>query len=286
MEVNKWAEKETNGLIKDLLPVNAVNEFIKLILANSLYFKGSWNRDQFDPLLTKMSNFYLLDGEQPFFSLMTGKQSVHFPFMSAPEDQYIGCYDSFKVLRLPYKRGWATSPHFSMYIILPEQYDGLGELIKKVSSDPTFLEQYLPVHKIPTKECKISKFKICFDFEATRVLQKVGLVLPFDDSKAELTEMLNTDQMVNTENKLYVSEVYHKCFVEIDEEGTVAASSTASMMMAGCASSPPPPVKFVADHPFMFIIREEESGAVLFMGHILNPYQTSLLVSEVLLNGL
>ncbi|XP_026377350.1 serpin-Z1B-like [Papaver somniferum] len=284
-KVNTWAEKETNGLIQNLLPDVAVNEGTKFILANALYFKGSWDRiKQFDRKLTEISKFNLLDRKEP----------VQVPFMSSRGDQYISCHNNFKVLRLPYKsdrklasditRDWKVPPHFSMYIILPNQRDGLGELIEKVSSDPAFLHQYLPVDTVPTRVCKIPKFKISFDFEAKRVLKKVGLVLPFDESKSELTEMLNTDESkaeltgkVNAGSKLHVTAVFHKCFVEIDEEGTEAAASTAVLMgMQQCrqgphAPPPPPPVDFVADHPFMFIIREEKSGAVLFMGHVLNP---------------
>ncbi|XP_026377371.1 serpin-ZX-like [Papaver somniferum] len=240
-----------------------------------------------------MSKFHLLDE----------KKTVQVPFMSSTEDQYIKCYDNFKVLKLPYKRDWETPPrfsmdwkippHFSMYIILPEQRNGLGQLIEEVSSDSAFLDHYLEVwRRVPTTEFKIPKFKICFDFEAKRVLKKMGLVLPFDNSKAELTEMfddsmteltevLNTDEskaelteMLYTGSKLHVTGVFHKCFVEIDEEGTEAAAATAIVGGAFFYCSPPtppPPVAFVADHPFMFIIREEESGAVLFMGHVLNP---------------
>ncbi|XP_026441696.1 serpin-Z1-like [Papaver somniferum] len=297
--VNTWAENKTNGLIQELLPANAVDEHTVFILANSLYFKGSWNRyDQFPPSLTEMSKFYLLDGKQP----------VDVPFMSSRGNQYIRCFESFRVLRLPYKGDW-NSTDFSMYIILPEERDGIGALIEKVSSDPSFLDQYLPVGAVPTRDFKIPKFKICFNFEAKRILKKVGLVFPFDykmaeltemlytkDLKAELTEMLNTDdskaelteksntnRMVNSkstlhsQSTLHVSEeVYHKCFIEVDEVGTKAASATAVVVKKVGVKGPSrvtpfPPVDFVADHPFMFIIKEEQTGAVLFMGHVLNP---------------
>ncbi|XP_026429107.1 serpin-ZXB-like [Papaver somniferum] len=247
-KVNKCAEKETDGLIRNLLPAHAVNHLTLLILANALYFKGSWKQYQFEPSLTKMSKFYLLNR----------KKSVDVPFMSSSwRKQYVNCYDSFKVLRLPYYRNWKSLSYFSMYIVLPEQHDGLGKLIEK------WFQQ---------KNSRFPKFKIRFDFEAKSVLQKLGLVLPFDKYKAELTEMVNLDR----KDKLHVDEVYHKCFVEIDEVGTEAAASTSVIWNVESAirsPTPPPPlpVDFVADHPFMFIIREKESGAVLFMGHVLNP---------------
>ncbi|XP_026440588.1 serpin-ZXA-like [Papaver somniferum] len=245
-KVNAWAEEETIGLIKNLLPADAVDRKTKFILANALYFKGSCNQYQFKPSLTEMSKFDLLHG----------KEQVDVPFMSSRKDQYISCFDDFKVLKLHHERDWKTLSYFSMYIVLPKQRDGLGELIGKLSSDPAaFLDQYVPVYPplVPTGQFKIPKFKICFDFEATSVLQKVGgLDLPFDKFKAELTEMLNT-----VISKLHVSKVYHKCFVEIDENGTEAAASTAvvgrQQEEMRCKRRPPP-IDCVADHPFMFII--------------------------------
>ncbi|XP_026428721.1 serpin-Z3-like [Papaver somniferum] len=167
----------------------------------------------------------------------------------------------------------ARSPIFCMHIILPERRYGLGELITKLSSNPTrFLQKHVPRNHslVPTGEFKVPKFKILFNFEAQKALKELGLVLPFDPSKAELTEM------VNITGNLHVSKVFHKCFVEVDEEGTEAAAATAFAGAYGARAAPtvapPPRVDFMADHPFMFIIREMQSGAVLFMGHVLNPF--------------
>ncbi|XP_026460247.1 serpin-ZX-like [Papaver somniferum] len=193
--------------------------------------------------------------------------------MSSTEKQYITCYNSFRVLQLPYEcsgtPGNDCGPSFSMYIILPEQRDGLGELIEKVSSDPAgFLRRYIPdsqSNPVPTREFKVPKFKIIFDFEASRVLKKLGIVFPFDEYKAELTEMINGTI------PLCVSKIFQKCFVEVDEKGTKAAASTAMFGVDTSACPSALPVGFVADHPFMFIIREEQSDAVLLRGHVLNP---------------
>ncbi|XP_026458683.1 serpin-ZXA-like [Papaver somniferum] len=261
--VNTWAETKTNGLIKVLLPANAVDEDTKFILANSLYFKGSWGRyNQFPQSLTEISEFYLLDGKQP----------VDVPFMSS------GATDIFVVLKaLEY-----CDSH-------TKERDGIGALIEKVSSDPAFLDRYRPGGAVPTRHFKVPKFKFCFNFEAKRILENVGLVLPFDDKKADLTEMLYpkdskaeltetddskaelTEISDTSRNKLHVSEVYHRCFIEIDEEGAEAAASTAVVGVTKCAAkhpTTPPPVDFVAAHPFMFIIKEEQTGAVLFMGKV------------------
>ncbi|XP_026459006.1 serpin-Z1B-like [Papaver somniferum] len=257
-KVNEWVEKQTNGLIKNLLPDGAVDESTKFILANALYFKGCWSRNPFAEMLTKKSKFYILDG---------GK-SVQVPFMSSVQCQYITCYDSFRILKLPYEcsgtHKYARGPSFSMYIVLPEQRYGLGELISLV----------------PPGEFKVPKFKLLFDFEASSVLKKLGIVFPFDKSQAEPTDMANIDG-TRKYSTLHVDKVFHKCFVEVDEKGTEAAASTAVHMVC-CALTPrpcprptPPRVDFVGDHPFMFIIRKKQIGVVLFMGHVLNPLLNS-----------
>ncbi|XP_026439737.1 serpin-Z2B-like [Papaver somniferum] len=125
--VNRRVKKETNGLIQDILPNGVVDEHTKVILVNALYFKGLWKHNQFEPSLTKKSKFFLLDGNN----------SVEIPFMSSTKNyQYISCFDNFKVLRLPYQSRTQetdftfklSNPYVYMYIILPDQLDGLGEL--------------------------------------------------------------------------------------------------------------------------------------------------------------
>ncbi|XP_026439735.1 serpin-Z2B-like [Papaver somniferum] len=275
--VNRWVKKETNGLIQDILPNGSIDIHTMVILANAPYFKGLWKQNQFGPSLTKKSKFFLLDGNN----------SVKIPFMSSTKNQCIICFDNFKVLQLPYQSRTqetdfpfkpSNNPYFYMCIILPDQLDGLGELIEKVSSDSAgFLDRHVSLYHpyVQTTKFKIPKFNILLDFEVSRVLKELGIVLPFDDSKAQLTEMVNIDNPSNI-HRLHVSKVYHKCFREVDEQGTEAAASTVSrsMLRGYCRRSPPPPpppVDFVVNHPFMFIIREETSGMVLFMGHVLDP---------------
>ncbi|OVA10495.1 Serpin family [Macleaya cordata] len=270
-EVNKWVEKKTNGLIQSLLPDGSVDEQTSLVLANALYFKGSWEQE-FDRSQTKNSKFHLLGGS-----------SVQVPFMTNKQRQIVSCYDGFKVLQLPYKQQTATDNkfdlferHLSMYIFLPDRQDGIGDLIKKVSSDSGFLDRHLPINQSPVLmgEFRIPKFKISFGFEASRVLKDLGLVLPFNPDEAELTGMVRSSTP-ETE-RLYVSKVYHKCFVEVDEKGTEAAASTAFAIgfISGRRQPYLPRVDFVADHPFIFMIRDNHSGAVWFMGHVLNPLLT------------
>ncbi|KAK9165282.1 hypothetical protein Scep_000473 [Stephania cephalantha] len=251
-DVNSWAESETGGLIKEVLPSGSVDSSTRLILANALYFKGSWD-EKFEASSTKEHDFHLLDGS-----------SVQVPFMTSEKKQYIGAFDGFKVLGLPYKQG-EDKRHFFMYFYLPDAKDGLHSLVEKLGSEPGFLDHHLPRQKVAVEEFRIPKFKITFGFEGSNVLKSLGLNLPFSGGEG-LTEMVDSPVGRN----LYVSGIFHKAFIEVDEEGTEAAAATAGVV---ALRSLPVTMDFVADHPFLFLIREGKTGAVLFIGHVLNPAQ-------------
>ncbi|CAN6287533.1 unnamed protein product [Urochloa humidicola] len=182
--------------------------------------------------------------------------------MSSTDDQYIASYDNFKVLKLPYQQGGDTR-QFSMYIFLPELQDGLWSLSEKLSSEPEFLEKHIPVRTIPVGKFKVPKFKISFGFEASDLLRGLGLQLPLSP-EADLSQLVDLPLGQN----LCVSSIFHKSFVEVNEQGTEAAAATAIGIML-CSYKMP--VDFVADHPFLFLIREDTTGVVLFIGHVVNP---------------
>ncbi|KAF9598288.1 hypothetical protein IFM89_026555, partial [Coptis chinensis] len=254
-EVNKWAEEATNGLIKSVIP-HPLDPDTVLVLANALYFKGRWMKP-FRKSATKDSKFNLLDGN-----------SVEVPFVTSHDNQRIDTFEDFKVLGLPYKSSKDNKATFSMYIILPNKVDGLWPIIEQVGSDPLFLEKYVSLYPsvVDVREFMIPKFKMTFYVEASEILQGVGLKLPFS-GKSELDEMV-------LGGGLRVSNVHQKSHIEVNEEGTKAAAAGTVATYIGSSAGPPPPrpcVDFVADHPFMFMVRENESGMVLFMGHVLNP---------------
>ncbi|XP_026433645.1 serpin-ZXA-like [Papaver somniferum] len=199
------------------------------------------------------------------------------------EDHFVSCYPGFKVLQLPYKQfnsiNVSNQPNdqqdnFAMYIFLPDRRDGLGNMIEQVSSDSGFIDRHLPTRRVEVRHLKIPKFKISFGFDVTRVFKEnMDLDLIFDSRRAELTEMVMRTSPKSEDGSsinLAVSGVYHKCFVEVDEEGTEAAAATAIVCML-LSLNVSEPIDFIADHPFMFIIRDNANGVVLFMGHVLNP---------------
>ncbi|XP_060199518.1 serpin-ZX-like [Lycium barbarum] len=250
-QVNQWTKMKTNDLIKEILPRDAVNNMTRLILANALYFKGEWN-EKFDASETKDQEFHLLNGG-----------SVQAPFMTSKKKQCVEAFNGFKVLRLPYKQG-TDMRRFCMYFILPDAHDGLPALVDKISSEPGFLHHHVPFRKVSIRKFLIPKFKMTFGFEASNILKGLGLTLPF--CGGGLTEMVDSSSSEN----LYVSQVFHKSFIEVNEEGTEAAAVTAAVIMK-MSLIIEKEMDFVADHPFLFLIRDESTGVVLFLGSVMNP---------------
>ncbi|CAN4122735.1 unnamed protein product [Withania somnifera] len=250
-QVNQWAKMKTNDLIKEILPHGTLNNMTRLIFANALYFKGVWN-DKFNASETKDHEFHLLSGG-----------SIKAPFMTSNKKQYAVAFDGFKVLGLHYKQGRDTR-RFCMYLILPDARDGLPALIDKISSEPGFLNHHVPFEKAKMRKFLIPKFKTTFGVEASKVLKGLGVTSPF--SSGGLTEMVDSPLA----GRLFVSQIFHKSFIEVNEEGTEAAAVTASVIMTMSANIDKE-IDFVADHPFLFLIRDDTTGVVLFLGSVLNP---------------
>ncbi|KAJ3697388.1 hypothetical protein LUZ61_001093 [Rhynchospora tenuis] len=256
--VNSWVENVTKGLIKDLLPPSSVNQSTVLALCNAIHFKGTWAQ-KFDQSRTIKDDFHLLDGT-----------SVKVPFMSSQNRQYISKYTDFSVLRLPYNQGRDLMRQFSMYIFLPNSKDGIRNLVEKLYSGPEFLNRHLAIEKVPVSKFMVPKFKISFEFEGSEVLKGLGVDLIFGGDRGEggLSEMIESEP--HARNDLVVSKIFHKAFIEVNEEGTEAAAATA-MPMCGSSWMIPQHENFVADHPFLFLIREDMTGVILFVGHVMNP---------------
>ncbi|XP_050219959.1 serpin-ZXA-like [Mercurialis annua] len=258
-KVNLWASKETKGLIVDLLPSGFFSSDTILALANALYFKGTWLHN-FDASATRNKDFHLLNGEK----------SIKAPFMTSYyyAEHYYGSFDGFKILKIPYKTGANNNNnhhHYSMYIFLPHKIDGLTELIHKFNTDSSFLRKNWDLQRQELDELWIPKFKFSYDLNALEIMQELGLNLLFERNR-------EVSEVVDDYSDVFVSKAVHKARVEVNEEGTVAAAASLMSDDCGCAGPMyPPPPSFVADHPFMFIIKEDISGIVLFNGAVFNP---------------
>nr|XP_019069237.1 LOW QUALITY PROTEIN: serpin-ZX-like [Solanum lycopersicum] len=247
-QVNQWTKMKTDGLIEEILDGDAVDNMTRLILANALYFKGEWN-EKFDASETKDHEFHLLDG-----------LPIQVPFMTSKKKQHIAEFNGFKVMRLPYKQGKDTGC-FSMYFILPDAHDGLPALFDKFSTEAGFLTHHVPFKKVSAGKFLIPEFKITFEFEASDILKGLGLTLSF--CGGGLTEMIDSTLPEN----ISVSKVFHKSFIEVNEEGTEAAAVTVTLITPMSLFTEKE-IDFVADHPFLFFIKDESTGVVLFIGSV------------------
>ncbi|KAL5705364.1 NADH:ubiquinone reductase (H(+)-translocating) [Ranunculus cassubicifolius] len=249
-KVNNWAEDVTDGHIKHLLPENQLDEETNLVLANAVYFKGKWC-NPFEKSATKNHYFSLLNGDDVKVPFMTNYKAV----------QYIKTCDDFRVLRLPYENS-----ALSMYIILPNNRDGLWALAEKVSFDPLFLENYVTpdIEEVRVGKVRVPKFKISYSFDASKILEYLGLRSCFGE-EAEFNELV---QNLRPGEWFGVDGVYQESCIEVSEEGTEAAAVNSE---AGCGRPITGVDDFVADHPFMYVIRDDNTGMVLFMGHVVDP---------------
>ncbi|KAL1817807.1 serpin-ZX-like [Daucus carota subsp. sativus] len=247
--VNSWIERETNGLVKGTVPPHKFDEKSKIVFANAIYFKASW-AVPFSDWMTDTFDFHLLNDEK-----------VQVSFMSYYMKQaFINVCDGFKVLKLPYH----TCQLISMYILLPDAKDGLPSLVDKLATGTGFLEHLdIPDLSEVRGKYRVPKFKVSFGFDATEALKEFGLREPF------IPGGLNTMMDSERNELLYVSNILQKSSIQIDEEGTEASPCTSIAMPP--PEVPPLSIDFVADHPFLFIIREDSTGVVLFVGQVLNP---------------
>ncbi|XP_037441721.1 putative serpin-Z8 [Triticum dicoccoides] len=234
-----WEDKERFRLL--------CHRYRMELRANVIYFRGKWSLPFYESS-TKNRPFYRLDGTV-----------VDVPFMSNYEHHYIAEHGGFKVLKLRYKS--SSPPYTSMCIFLLNACDGLGSLLEKMTS-PGFLREHLPTSMAVVVEFGVPKFELTFEGSVTDVLKDLGLALPFGEG-ADLSEMMMEGMHVQ------VQDVFHKAVIEVNEleEGTRAAA----IAPPTCSLFRLPVVGFVADHPFAYCIVEEESHAVLFAGHVVDP---------------
>jgi serpin B len=245
--INAWVEKETHDKIKDLIPQGALNQSTRLVLTNAIYFKGDW-LSQFKKDRTKDEPFFLADGKQVKTPLMHQKGTFHYADLGA-----------FQALELPY-----AGKELSMLVLLPKKADGLAEMEKTMNADQlnAVLARLRPWNEI---DLTLPKFKTTAAFGLNGELQALGMRQAFVPGAA------NFAGMNGREGDLYIALVVHKAFVDVNEEGTEAAAATAVITQNSSTAPPPPPPVFRADHPFVFVIRDNKTGSILFLGRLSNP---------------
>uniref|UniRef100_A0A668AQI3 Leukocyte elastase inhibitor n=1 Tax=Myripristis murdjan TaxID=586833 RepID=A0A668AQI3_9TELE len=252
ININNWVEKQTQDKIKDLLAPGVVDSMTRLVLVNAIYFKGNWDR-KFDANLTKDAQFKLNKNENKPVKMMY--QKAEFPLTYIRE---VNC----QILELPYK-----GKDLSMLIFLPNEMEddttGLEKLEKELTYEK-FVEWTQP-HMMYTKEVQVGlpRFKMEESYNLKDILTRMGMVDAFDVRMSDFSGM-------SPANDLVLSQVVHKAFVEVNEEGTEAAAATA-IRKVYCSARIPAIPRFIADHPFLFFIRHKPSMSVLFAGRFCSP---------------
>jgi serpin B len=242
-EINTWVEDETKNKITDLIPRSALDSMTRLVLTNAIYFKGKW-ANPFDKKATKNAPFNLSEN---------GK--VEAPLMFQKEKFRYSETDTLLLLELPY-----VGDDLSMLVLLPKKVNGLPALEKMLSADN--LETWSSRLRKQEVQTYIPRFKLTEQFQLNATLSTLGMPSAFQPNKANFSRM-------NGKSDLFISAALHKAFVDVNEEGTEAAAATG--IVVGVTSIQPRPVVFRADHPFVFLIREKNTGSVLFMGRVMNP---------------
>lgn len=245
--INTWVEKQTKERIKDLLRPGDVYCDTRLVLTNAIYFKGKWAA-KFDKARTADGPFTRADGSKVQVPLM--RQTARLPLSAG---------DDFQLLSLPYQ-----GDRLSMVVLLPRKHDGLAALESRLSAD--WLASQIAGARPQKVFVSLPRFTMTERYKLKKTLKDMGMGIAFGP-KADFSG-------INGVGGLMIGAVIHKAFVAVDEEGTEAAGATAVIMTRGGSAGRPP--SFRAEHPFLFVIRDDVSGAILFMGRVMDPsYQGS-----------
>jgi len=243
-KINIWVEQKTNDRIQKLIKPGMINTLTRLVLTNAIYFKGEW-ANQFEEELTQEDPFYI-----------TPKTTVDVPMMNQEERYKYFEDDELQVLEVPYK-----GDDLSMVILLPIKKDGLTEIENSFNTDR--LQEWMNALAWRQVAVFFPKFTMTCEFKLGPALADMGMPIAFTE-EADFSGMTG-------EKDLFISRVVHKAFVDVSEEGTEAAAATGVIMELLSVVEPTPPVVFRADHPFIFMIRDNHSGSILFIGRVVDP---------------
>lgn len=242
--INNWVVTNTQGRIQSIL--DNTSEDDRLYLLNAIYFKGAWTY-RFDQALSKPEAFHYEDGSTKNVSFMTlrqGRYRLH-------QEARLGVID------LPY-----GNRQFSMTLVVPQGTATLGEVASQLSSSQ--LAKWLAASDTIGTELHLPKFRLEYKQELKECLAQLGMGIAFDDSRADFSRML-----AGNARGLAISQVKHKTYLEVSEEGTEAAAVTAVGITLTTSAGPPPALRI--DRPFLFLIREKATNTILFVGQLTNP---------------
>jgi serpin B len=238
-EINSWVEETTGDRIRDFLSEDAIDSQTRLVLTNAVDFRALWE-EPFPEKFTRTAPFHL-----------TRDKQVRVPMMSQLAEFGYAATDGVRILELPYKGGEA-----SMLVLLPDAVDGLEGLEKQLSA--ARLESWRKLLQTEEVTVFLPRFTVKANLNLSQALVALGMRQAFSD-RADFSGMTN-------QSDLKLSEVAHAAVVIVNEAGTEASAATGSIMPGRML-----PVTFRADHPFLFVIVHKRTGAVLFMGRVVQP---------------
>lgn len=243
--INTWVENETQQKIKELIKQGMLGSLTRLVLCNAIYFKGDW-LSQFDKKRTTDADFYISKDKITRVPLMSQKSKFKF------KD-----FGNFSAIELLYEGN-----DLSMIIFLPKEVYGLVDFEQSLIDDnvKSWIDELSKSHK---REILVSlpKFKTTCEFQLAKILAEMGMPSAFSLPPADFSGMTG-------KKDFYIGAVIHKAFVDVNEEGTEAAAATAVVMRKVGVIQP---LTFRVDHPFVFLIRENQTGSILFIGRIIDP---------------
>jgi serine protease inhibitor len=240
--INAWVEGQTNNRIQDLIPQGGVTTTTRIVLTNAVWFKANW-ASQFSEASTT---------NQSFFNQNNSTSSV--PFMRQIFTVSYAQADSCQAANIPY-----AGNNFSMLVVMPAPgtFDAfLSSLTPTVLDDITnhLADQYIDLF--------LPKFTFTVSVSMVPLLQSLGMTDAFNKDTADFSG-------IDGNPDLYITDVFHKAFISVDEHGTEAAAAT-GIVVGPTGLPPPPPLTFTIDHPYIFMIRERQTGLILFMGKVIS----------------
>jgi len=246
-KINGWVSDQTRDKIRNLIGPGVLTPDTRLVLTNAIYFKAAWE-ERFLKEATVKEKFHVSINKDVDAEMM---KQTHFFRLAKLE--------GFRLLVIPYRHNEA-----SMVVLLPDKVNGLADLETSLTAET--LASWVESSKSVRVALSLPKFKKTSVFDLNNPLITLGMKKAFAVGQADFTGIANV-----AGERLYIGLVIHKAFVDVNEEGTEAAAATAATIRASSAMPPAEPVPFVADHPFVYIIRSNRTGDILFMGRLTDP---------------